>query len=661
VSDEDFPALAPAKPSTPKPTPVGTKKRDKRPKTSAEALVVVPTGETTVATVPADEAIKDAVVEADEPVTVVAGADEKAAPKMDEQDKTKFPIVETTLTSLGEAVPKGRERDREIVAPTPIKATNAIASPITSSESPAPAIGRKHAPLTIRLVNSPVTTSKTGTPAPEAPFAFSDTASITTTTESRPVTPSPIDGRGKKKDFPVTGPALADMPPVAYKSKSALKKERIAALKEKERKETEEAAAVKAKDVHAPIIGRMKKKDKKGTKKSGDKQEFDDLAEDCHEDTVFMVGKEDVDGTKDDDNNQKGTLEEEEDVDNSDEQKAAVLTPAQLLAELRADSEVDFKDLEMFKPIGGLKWENYISANDVTKIRAGLPPINSSSSTNTFASQVAGSANTEVEENRVNRAASPRPTPSIKMTPGSSVGSVHMSLRGGGSFETRMLVTPQGSVLRGLTLEQEKRYIEMEERRRSERSWERWGSALHPGLAAAAAARLEFPSADKSATTSATATSPDWKAAVTAHTMAAGLAAAGSVARHMHLGPEEATRLSTKEALDYLWNTFMPALPGYAQEHLEGLAQSMAMSGCKVSVGFDEGGQVKLGENGEPTVTVDVKVEGGSHVPASLQGLEGLGVKELEKMVHQARKETEALEKKVEKLIKRNRKIVGLV
>ena len=103
VSDEDFPALAPVKPSTPKPAPVGTKKKDKRPKTSAEALVAS-TDETTVATVPADETIKDAAIEADEPVAV--GAGESTATKTDGQDKTKPPTVGTTLTSLEEAVPK---------------------------------------------------------------------------------------------------------------------------------------------------------------------------------------------------------------------------------------------------------------------------------------------------------------------------------------------------------------------------------------------------------------------------------------------------------------------------------------------------------------------------------------------------------------------------
>jgi CCR4-NOT transcription complex subunit 4 len=76
-------------------------------------------------------------------------------------------------------------------------------------------------------------------------------------------------------------------------------------------------------------------------------------------------------------------------------------------------------------------------------------------------------------------------------------------------------------------------------------------------------------------------------------------------------------------------------------------------------VGF-EGGSGEHNGSGdhEPTVTVDVKLE--SPGIKGMPKLEGVGIKELEKLVHQARKETEALEKKVEKLIKRNRKIVGL-
>lgn len=426
---------------------------------------------------------------------------------------------------------------------------------------------------------------------PARPAEFSDTASVATTVESRPVSPPGTPVVQRKKELPLTGPALADVPLVVTKTKSALKKERIQAMKEKERKEAEEAAAEKAKDVQAPIMGRTAKKERKAAgsrKKYAAAIDNDDTASERPEDTASVTSGR----TKDDDHKK----EEAEDT------RPVVSTPAQLIAELVAEEGIDFRDCEMFKPqVVGLKWEHHVSSEDVAKIRAGL-------------------ANSPGDAKK----------PSIQLSAptASPHASVHLSLRGGGSFETRMLVTPAGSVLRGLSEAQEKRYMDMETRRGQERTWERWGcAAAPPGIG-----ELVHPSSGKAA---------DWKAAVTAHTMAAGLAAAGSVARHMHLGAEEATRLSTKEALDYLWNTVMPALPGYAQEHLEGLAHTMAMSGCKVSVGYEG--------VGEGSVTVDVKLDG------------GVGVGELEGLVGRARKETEGLEKKVEKLIKRNRKIVGLV
>ena len=620
VSDEDFPALAPI--SAPKaasklPTPVGTKKKAKtkvgpEPSSEVEATESIEEKET-------EEEEEEEEEEEKSPPEIVWGKQKPSLPQMD----TSESIIQTPVESSAPTTASKKQGLRMMrILSKDSAASSSVASP---------------------TLNTPV---KSVISATESLLQFSDTASVCTgTTESRPVTPAPQAEPSsvvkKKFGMPIIGPESADMPLVVVKSKSALKKERIAAQKEKERREAEEAAAAKARDVHAPISARMtKKKEKKAAanKKGGDNnnnnngsfKDHDDTASERPEDTASITSRND--SNKDDDRKSAGALEEFSEREENQQQKPSInYTPAQLVAEIGAEECIDWKECEMFKPLSGLKGGEYhISAEDVAKIRASLPQASASP------------ASTTTE-------ATPK-QPSIQLTPGSSPSSVHLSLRGGGSFETRMLVTPQGSVLRGLTPQQEKRYIEIEQRRSNERTWERWGAASPPGINDLPITTSSSYPVEKTA---------DWKAAVTAHTMAAGLAAAGNVARNMHLGTEEATRLSTKEALDYLWNTVMPALPGYAQEHLEGLAHSMAMSGCKVSVGF-EGGSGEHNGSGdhEPTVTVDVKLE--SPGIKGMPKLEGVGIKELEKLVHQARKETEALEKKVEKLIKRNRKIVGL-
>ena len=571
------------------------------------------------------------------------------------------------------------------------KPVDSIQTPI---EPPQPqAAGKKQSLRMMRILSKDSVTSvaplssdtpgKSLTPSTESLLHFSDTASILSgTTESRPVSPPPtlpprqepatasMPTAKKKAGVAIVGPESADQPLVVSKSKSALKKERIAAQKEKERKAADEAAAAKARDVQAPISARKtKKKERKAAaNKRGDDstKDHDDTGSERPEDSASVAGS-----NRDDDRRGAGMLEEmlggDENQQRQQQQQqqaqqhwhkpAANATPAQLVAEITAEESIDWRESEMFKPLNGLKGGEYhISAEDIAKIRASFGvPAGSLASAN----------------------------PSAQLKASGVPHAIHLSLRGGGSFETPILITQQGTVLRGLTPQQELRYVEMENRRSAELAWQRWGSATVPNIADFTSASTP-PMATAIATTTATATSSsssysvektaDWRAAVAAHSMAAGLAVAGNVARNMQLGTVEGDQLNTKDALDYLWNTVMPALPCYAQEHLEGLAHKMAMSGCKVSVGFDSGGissggageQMDGGGNSgsgnrgsrEPTVTLDVKLEGPSI--KGLPKLGGLGVKELEKLMLQSRKETEVLEKKLEKLIKRNRKIVGL-
>ncbi|KAI5778093.1 hypothetical protein EDC01DRAFT_781598 [Geopyxis carbonaria] len=476
---------------------------------------------------------------------------------------------------------------------------------------PSIATGKKQVP-TLRIISgiqTPVKQKSAQIPIPDSAVTW-ETASVTTG-PSRPVTPPPGFGAGpgkKDKDLLLSGPASSHEPAVTHKSKAALKKERIAAAKEKERKALEtaaadaarEKAAEKPSDIVAPIMGRMKKKEKK--KKAGDRTTAADegFSEKADDDDVASVKAEIT---------TKAGVETPKHVASKNASPEPPTSPAastgvsktgaQILAELQADQDnhaFNPKELELFKLPVGHKWDHYVSPEDIAKVKSSIPPLDA-----------------------------PPPPADVPFTPApASEGYMHLTLRGGGTFETRVIVTPHGSVLRGLAPAAEARYLELEERNRATPAWARWTS---PKAAIAAALDAE----DLIAVSG---LPPDWKASLTTTNPTAA---------------DEATRLSTKEALDYLWNTVMPALPGYAQEHLEGLAQSMAVDGCKVSLGFEDAGRA---HGQEPTVTVDVKVHATGNKPVD--------VKEWERRYQASKKETEVMEKKLEKLIKRNRKVAGL-
>lgn len=489
-----------------------------------------------------------------------------------------------------------------------------------------------------------LSTSSSSTPRP---LDFSDTASVATTADSRPVTPvhpasttqqSKLER--KKRDMPVTGPASADTPLVYTKTKSAIKKERMVAQRELIRKEHEDLVAEKAKDVQAPIMGRTKKERKveaKAAKKKVAAAAAAVAAEEAAEKVasttsgilpagptmsasassstpVIPIVAAPVEVKKEEHSvqptqsqvlkpqavqtpqvqkpqkaqqpiqqtqvQQTQVHQPQPQIQQSQPQQQSQLqmqqtqaaqpqaqeniqpqaepistrTAAQLVREIVERDSVDFSDCAMFRPVVGLKWEQHVSADDVGRIRASL---------------AAGGAADE----RGGAAAKP-----------AQAGCVQLSLRGGGNFETRMLVTPQGSVLRALTEAEERRYVELETRRERERSWERWGRATPPpGLG-------DF--------------------------VGVGPAGTLQLARGLHARADEDTPPGARQALDYLWNTVLPQLPcGRADEQVRGEVAAAGEAG---------------------------------------------GLAELERRLYAARKDSEAAEKRVEKLAKRNRKIVGL-
>lgn len=257
--------------------------------------------------------------------------------------------------------------------------------------------------------------------------AVSETASVSGMS-SRPVSPPPQQQTPQKK------------------SKSALKRER----REKERKEAEEKERELEREkerekerlrkmeeeVHAPVVGRMKKKDKKRADGSIESPPSPHPAEDKDE-SVQTAEKSDAIASFITTN-----VAPESAQMPTETATTTTKTTAQLLQEM---SGINFATLEMFKPIVGLKWELHITTDDLAQIKI-------------------YDDTTSVKHERLGR--------QLQQS-----GMTEISLRGGGTVATHQLITPGGSVLTGLTQEQEMRFMELEENRKREKSWERYPAA----------------------------------------------------------------------------------------------------------------------------------------------------------------------------------------
>lgn len=261
--------------------------------------------------------------------------------------------------------------------------------------------------------------------------AVSETASVSGMS-SRPVSPPPPPQQQTQQK----------------KSKSALKRER----REKERKEAEEKEhelerekerekerlRKMEEEVHAPVVGRMKKKDKKRADGSIESPSSPHSAEEKDE-SIHAPTTEKSDAIA---SSITTNVAPESAQTPTETTTTMTKTTAQLLQEM---SDINFATLEMFKPIVGLKWELHITTDDLAQIK--IHDDTTSAKHERSGQQLQQSGMTEI------------------------------SLRGGGTVATHQLITPGGSVLTGLTQEQEMRFMELEENRKREKGWERYPAA----------------------------------------------------------------------------------------------------------------------------------------------------------------------------------------
>lgn len=255
--------------------------------------------------------------------------------------------------------------------------------------------------------------------------AISETISVSGMS-SRPVSPPPQQQAQMKK------------------SKSALKRER----REKERREVEEKECElqcekdmekerlrkMEEEVHAPVVGRMKKKGKKHTD-GGIESPASPYPTEGKGESVQTPTTEKGNKTASITFNVAPELAKTSIGTTTTANK----TTTQLLQEM---SDINFATLEMFKPIVGLKWELHITADDLAQIK-----VHGSTTV----------AKLEKSGQQLQQS-----------------GMTEISLCGGGTVATHQLITPGGSVLMGLTQEQEMRFMKLEENRKREKGWGRY-------------------------------------------------------------------------------------------------------------------------------------------------------------------------------------------
>jgi len=396
---------------------------------------------------------------------------EAAKPELARPVQTKGkPVLPSVNTTAAAASSSGTR------AISPAIATSSTASyEGTTPISPVPSTAVsavKQGPRMIRILSS---SSSIHSPAIKTPLGGgigigeSDTAS--NGGSSRPVSPPPNSQQSSKKG----------------KTKSALKKERIAAArKEAEEKERERERLERGSVTQAPVVGRMKKKGRKKdtTIGGGDSVAGGDYADEEKEEekeaetpsiaapqavapvTVSLPSpvKESTTTTSipsptkartptpvptptptpaaapasitSSTPGAPTTLAVEQ-----DEKQQSTKTTAQLLAEFREAAEIKFSELDMFKPLTTLKWEHYVTSEEVQLIKAAIVENNNSQ-------------------------------PILTVEP--DCHPYQYPIRGGGVVNISLVTTPTGFQMTGLNAEQQERYLRLEERHGRGKAWQKW-------------------------------------------------------------------------------------------------------------------------------------------------------------------------------------------
>ncbi|KAI9793790.1 MAG: transcriptional repressor general negative regulator of transcription subunit 4 [Candelina submexicana] len=452
------------------------------------------------------------------------------------------------------------------VVPTPkTEAANPMSG--TSSTLPTPLTAALKQPATGKP--SSATMNVPSTPASEI---ISDNASMTSASLSRPG--SPVFGK--------VGTA-----PTRINTKSQQKKQRQERAKMAEDSKKLQDPFVKPiveESVQAPIIGRKKKSKKPASSLAG--RSTPAVSRPPSPSITEQGGKEGPkEATKSDNNSTKEKTKAEEEKKASPMEPATasstptaspqkpVLTAASIIADLQNDGEIDPNTYDFFKAVVGLNYRYDITPSDFPDLHR-KPVL--------------------TDKDRDNLA---------KGAP------VHIS-GSNNKLSSRIMISPQGHFLHGITPEQEQRYLKLAERNQKTRGPIRYNPPKENAFAMIGAGIMQ---------------------------MQSDLAANASNAARR--GVSEITR--TGEAMEIL-NHFLPPTPNHSQglQYDTSNQPSNALTGNLSEVFGNMGGGANIPAFAANTMSPSASAE------------------ELEQAMSTARKETEALEKRFNTLLKKNRRMV---
>ncbi|KAH0536928.1 hypothetical protein FGG08_006230 [Glutinoglossum americanum] len=518
-----------------------------------------------------------------------------------------------------------------------------LISSTPKAESPSSTAGA----ITAILAKTPSRQTFASTNRPETPASemISDNISLTSASLSRANSPPP---------GLVVGTA-----PVKAKTKNQLKKERREAQKEKERKELEETMAkTQVEEVqHAPVVGRLKKKSRQpGTGGSTPvpsrpaspalKEKEVESATPTATPAAPMPAPapaptpalapatvtKDKDTKKEKDREPKKDKSKDKKFDlesyippslSTEPIQKPGITAALVVSELQSADRLYKTDLAFFKSVVGLNNRHEITTEDFQSLDRKLTISN--------------------EDQQ-------------KLSDGLPVHIPSSTNR----VSSRILITPGGCFLRGLTPEQEQKYLALEKRIAEEKGLGRWTPARLGG--------------------------ENGFSMIQGRVVQTGPTAvgAGSAGRSTSLLSEAANKLRVGDALGYINQFVLPTLPanrdrskdvhGYefgdfslkvaGNVNETGRAPEPSrytpyMPGSAAAFGSDVAGVMHGMASGGTDAGASGSLDGGGlRKPLQLPSVPLLSADEAEKALFVARKETEALERKFNAVWKKNRRLV---
>ncbi|KAK6536636.1 hypothetical protein TWF281_000863 [Arthrobotrys megalospora] len=518
-------------------------------------------------------------------------------------------------------------------------------------------------------------------PATPASELISDTASTTSSKRGSISSPMVRSDSMASSTLAIAGKTV--------KSKSALKKERQALAKkeERERERDKDSAPIPSPTVedHAPVVARARKKEKKSKAAAAGKtikttalpaspgiatptgispattattaaaiaavavavesEHRDDRSSRAGSVSVAAPSEAHHEHVSPD----SGNNEPENEPNKPD--LLPTINPNEIIAALHESREIDFMDLELLKPVVGLQHRFEISAAEIAEFGKRLSMA------------VAASAG-DVGDHQISVEITTNPT-----AVGSPAASNSSSNNSGASATTRLIVTPGGVMLKGLSAEQEAKFIKLEER----------ASKTPTPFKSSDLAKATFPVAKKELATTLAETLASKAAGLANLSLEDTLAYLNQLNQFLEFSPE--TAAAATAAANQLAQAHTQFTAGRFQP--APIQQVPTPSSSKTLPNPAQSNTKKSGKTppstaaGPPPAPINPASVASAAVAAAAGSLEQLlivgfqsafnnkpmtessmSAGEAEKMLVMSRKETEAYEKKLNNLVKRNKRLI---